>query len=42
MLSPAKIDSRSHRLAKTTAAQDLMAESPSGVSEDQLWELRMQ
>src|SRR5882762_1841104 len=27
--------------AKTTAAQDLMAESPSGVSEDQLWELRI-
>src|SRR2546426_12155726 len=27
--------------AKTTAAQDLMAESPSGVPEDQLWELRI-
>jgi aspartyl-tRNA synthetase len=26
---------------KTTAAQDLMAESPSDVSEDQLWELRI-
>jgi len=27
--------------AKTTAAQDLMAESPSAVPEDQLWELRI-
>jgi aspartyl-tRNA synthetase len=27
--------------AKTTAAQDLMAESPSGVPEDQLWDLRI-
>jgi aspartyl-tRNA synthetase len=26
---------------KTTAAQDLMAESPSGVPEDQLWDLRI-
>ena len=27
--------------AKTTAAQDLMAESPSGVPEEQLWDLRI-